>query len=219
MRSLVYEAARIEKAISEAWQKAGKPQQFQVKVLEEPERNFLGMVTRSAKVALFFQQDQSASVEKEHTASKKNTGRQKKNASEQGQKKQEAPQSEKKQQSTKKQNASESSSSQHKQNKHKHKNTASHEAGEKQHSLWTQERVQYATTWLRDVLDKMGYSDVTFTAEPQHLYLRIILSDRLITRKDQEKQLLASLASLMMTTMQRNYKKAFRGHKVVLTHP
>lgn len=54
MKSLVEEASTIQKAIEKAWIRAGKPVEFTVKVFEEPKHNFLGMTTKSAKVAIFF---------------------------------------------------------------------------------------------------------------------------------------------------------------------
>lgn len=54
MKSLVEEAASIAKAIEKAWIQAGKPATFQVKILEEPKRNLLGFVVKSAKIGLFY---------------------------------------------------------------------------------------------------------------------------------------------------------------------
>ena len=54
MKSVMQEASSIAKAFEQAWEKAGKPQQCSVKVLEEPRHNFIGMTLQSAKIALFF---------------------------------------------------------------------------------------------------------------------------------------------------------------------
>jgi predicted RNA-binding protein Jag len=48
------EASSIAKAVEQAWINAGKPVEFTIKVLEEPQKSFLGFTTRSAKIALFF---------------------------------------------------------------------------------------------------------------------------------------------------------------------
>ena len=61
MKSLVEEASSIVKAIESAWNRAGKPQEFSVKILEHPETGFLGLKTvKSAKVAIFFTEVQRA---------------------------------------------------------------------------------------------------------------------------------------------------------------
>lgn len=55
MKSIMEEASSITKAIESAWNRAGKPQEFTIKVLEHPETNFFGLKTvKSAKIAIFF---------------------------------------------------------------------------------------------------------------------------------------------------------------------
>ena len=49
------EASSITKAIENAWNRAGQPQEFTVKILELPQTSFFGLKTsKSAKIALFF---------------------------------------------------------------------------------------------------------------------------------------------------------------------
>lgn len=54
MKSIVEMASTIVKAIQQAWERAGKPQEFSVRILEEPETNFLGMTRKPAKIAFLF---------------------------------------------------------------------------------------------------------------------------------------------------------------------
>jgi len=53
MKSIIEEASSVVKAIEKGWNSAGKPQEFSVKIFEEPEKNFWGFTTKPAKVALF----------------------------------------------------------------------------------------------------------------------------------------------------------------------
>lgn len=49
------EASTISKAIENAWNRAGQPQEFTVKILEHPKTAFFGLKTeKSAKIAFFF---------------------------------------------------------------------------------------------------------------------------------------------------------------------
>ena len=49
------EASSITKAIENAWNRAGQPQEFSVKILELPKTSFFGLKTaKSAKIAFFF---------------------------------------------------------------------------------------------------------------------------------------------------------------------
>ena len=43
MKSIMEEASSVAKAIEKGWQRAGKPQEFTVKVFEEPQKNFIGL--------------------------------------------------------------------------------------------------------------------------------------------------------------------------------
>ena len=54
MKSLMQEASSLIKAIEKAWENAGKPKEFSIKVFEEPKKNFIGMTVQSAKVGIFF---------------------------------------------------------------------------------------------------------------------------------------------------------------------
>lgn len=54
MKSIMEEGSSILKAVEKAWIRAGKPQEFSVKIFEEEQKNFFGMTKRSAKVAIFF---------------------------------------------------------------------------------------------------------------------------------------------------------------------
>ncbi len=62
MKSLVEEASSIFKALEKAWERAGKPESFSVKVFELPEKNFFGFTKKNAKVGIFFEEQQSTTV-------------------------------------------------------------------------------------------------------------------------------------------------------------
>ncbi len=54
MKSVIQEASSLSKAIEQGWTKAGKPQEFSIRILQEPNKNFLGITIQNAKVAVFF---------------------------------------------------------------------------------------------------------------------------------------------------------------------
>jgi len=56
MKSIVEEASSIEKAIAQAWKRAGKPNKFTISVFQEPEKNFFGMTTAPAKIGFMFEE-------------------------------------------------------------------------------------------------------------------------------------------------------------------
>lgn len=54
MKSIMHEASSLAKAIEQGWEKAGKPTDFSIKILEKPQKNFFGLTTHPAKIALYF---------------------------------------------------------------------------------------------------------------------------------------------------------------------
>lgn len=56
MKSIVHEASSIAKAIEQGLAKAGNPRDFAVKILEYPEKNFFGITTKPAKIALYIEE-------------------------------------------------------------------------------------------------------------------------------------------------------------------
>lgn len=54
MKSIIEESSSIAKAIENAWERAGNPQEFSVKVFQAPEKNFFGFTKIAAKVGIFF---------------------------------------------------------------------------------------------------------------------------------------------------------------------
>lgn len=59
MRSIVQEAASIQRAIDQAWNNAGKPLQFTITILDEGERNFFGISKRPARVSIMYDLDKA----------------------------------------------------------------------------------------------------------------------------------------------------------------
>ena len=54
MKSIVEEASSIFKAVEKAWERAGKPADFSVKIFEDSQRSFFGLTKKQAKIGLFF---------------------------------------------------------------------------------------------------------------------------------------------------------------------
>ena len=54
MKSIMEEASSIIKAIEKGWTNRRQPKEFTIKIFEEPQKNFIGMTTKPAKLHLFF---------------------------------------------------------------------------------------------------------------------------------------------------------------------
>jgi len=58
MKSVVVEASTVAKAIELAWQKAEKPEEFFIRILQEHHAGFLGFGAQKAKIVFFFKNKQ-----------------------------------------------------------------------------------------------------------------------------------------------------------------
>lgn len=208
MKSMLQEASTIAKAVEQGWQEAGQPQEFSVKVLELPQRNFIGLTVRSAKIAFMFNgaPQKSVSESSPRAQQKQFTPREKRD---QHAAPARQPQiREQREPAPKKEFLSSD------------RRTEERAPQQRRHSevLWTDEMVVFGKEWFTTALKHMERPDITFTIEPQHFYLRLTLTQPVFNDEAQEKHLLASLSFLMLSSLKKHFRKALRGHKIVITH-
>ncbi len=226
MKSIVQEASTIAKAIEQAWKTAGSPQDFSVKILEQPIYNFLGLTKRSAKIAFLFESEPKRDVPASKGRQAPRNPYQGPQAQNQGlQNQSQAFQSQPHTQQNSQQTAQPRRGQQNIQPAPREYSQQKPAAAPIQprpivraEGLWNEELAVSARTWLTEVLALMGMQDVTFRTEIQDFNLRIILSRPLIEDPVREKHILASLSTLMIATLKRQFRKALRGHKIVLSH-
>lgn len=215
MKSIVQEASSIAKAIEQGWMKAGQPQEFSIRILEEPQRNFLGLTTRSAKIAIFFS---DKTIPQRGTEAPRHVKPQPQQTRPQ---RQEAPREHvaKEQRDAREREPREREVRREKQPAAPDEVVAPrHQQRHRFQGQWNEAMVAKAHEWLTEVLAQMGRDRITFIIEPQNIYLKITLSEQVLPEKDKEKHLLASLSLLMLETVKKQFKTGLRGHKVVLTH-
>lgn len=206
MKSVMQEASSIAKAIEQAWIKAGQPTEFSIKILEEPQKNFIGFTMRSAKVALFF--DTPVSAPKTNAP----RGRPVPSVTSRSQTKpQEAPRSQ------------EPSRSQEPrfQPQPEREHQARTEAPVKKREYkpqWNDAMIDCVKSWIEQTLSIMGLKQVNFKIEPSDFYLRITFDNELLPDQGKEKKLFASFATLIIETLKKTFKMSLRGHKIVLVH-
>ena len=58
MKSIIEEASSIAKAVEQAWERAGQPSEFSIKIFQLPQKNFFGFTKVSAKIGIFFGETQ-----------------------------------------------------------------------------------------------------------------------------------------------------------------
>lgn len=226
MKSIMEEASTIFKAIEKAWILADKPQSFSVKVLEEAEKNFFGMTTKSAKIALLFDEGTISLHQKPKTAA---PAQQIKRApaapqAQREQPKRPAPQARtpeqpraqepvrerrenrEQQRPARVQKPAEQAPRQERQERSEDQNTPG--------ATWSPELNASANKWMQNMVDSLD-SGITFVSAIKNNQLVIEFNKPLIDN-GRDRLLFSSLAHLMMQSIRHEYKNQTRGLKVVL---
>lgn len=198
MKSIVEEASSVIKAIEKGWTQAGKPQEFSIKVFEVEQRNFLGLTTKSAKVAIFYNEKVQ---EKSFTSRSESNDKRLKREPRQHTKKEtpytasvRAPEQPRTNQAIKKEEKREF----------------------QPREFWSEEMLGFSKEWLKETLIQMKIQ-TTFTTDVKNYYLKISFDNPLLGDSEREKLLFRSFAHLIMQSLRNKFKKGFRGYKVILT--
>ena len=201
MKSIITEASSIAKAIEQSWKKTGKPQNFSVKILEEEEKNFLGMTKKPAKIAFFFE---------ETTTQKKKTDQRYQRKRPQRQQVSKPVKKEKKlDKAIQKKQPTLRSLDQETQKKTSEK--------KKRKSPWTDQMIEEAKNWTTGMLKEMKMSHVTFSVKATGNNLKFHFNTPLIKQKEKQKALFRNFAFLIMQSIRYKFKKQFRNLKAVFT--
>jgi len=198
MKSLIEEASSITKAIEKGWIRAGKPRDFSIKIYEEPEKNFFGMTTKSAKIAIVFD-EKTITVPTEKTS---------------------VPQQVKQEQ---KRHLSQSQSPQRQQRvtpqpRERINTQEAHKPKVEQPRAveLSDEMKESISVWLGDTLRLMDKLHASFALQTTDQFVRITFNTRLVEDNNQEKLLFRSLSYLMIASLRNKFKKSLRGLKLVL---
>jgi predicted RNA-binding protein Jag len=206
MKSIMEEASSVAKAIEKGWIRAGKPQEFSVKVFEEAQKNFIGMTTKPAKIALFFEERNTQSSHQKSQPTLRPIQPQQQKRQPQTQQPQRAQQPASKAQQPprperSKRDISSESQSQSLQNAP---------------TPWNPDLTDAAQSWVKDSLALLNLGHIPFTVTPDRFALKISFSSPLVDKPEKEKMLFRSWAYLIMQTLRQKYKRPLKGLKIIL---
>ena len=232
MNSIVQEAPSISKAIELAWTKAGEPQKFSIRIYEQPEKNFFGMVKKQAKIALLFEK-QDVKVKKT-TAPKKEisiTKNQKTHSKQaikstrptekiikqkqEPQKPRLAPEKIKvdKPIANKEEKVNTKKTTEPKKVTEKQKN----DVPKPKKLIWSDEMVQVGKKWMEQMLVSIDKKNIQFSVEAKRYHLKFLFESPIAETEEKEKMIFRNSAHLIMQTVRNKFKKQFRYHKVVIS--
>lgn len=207
MKSIVEEASSVSKAIEKGWVAAGKPQEFSIKVFEVEQRNFLGLTTKSAKIAIFYNEKSSEKTSSHQTYEKRTPAKREPRPT---------PRRERETSTSYHAEQSEPSKVVDRSKNVPVKQQEKRERPAQNTQAWSDEMVQFCQGWLKQTLTLMNLGHHQVTVDTKNYYLKINFDQPLLQDSEREKLLFRSFAHLLMQALRNKFKKSLRGFKVIL---
>lgn len=194
MKSIVEEASTLERAIAQAWKRAGNPKKFTITIFQEAEKNFFGMTTLPAKIGFMY--EESAAVAQKVQPKK---APEKVHPEVQVQQRKPVVKNQRPLQQPQ-------------------ESVEPQEQVEKKDNgrFWTPEMIDAANQWLKDVLSIAGKSDASFNIKASRYHLKIQFDQPVFTDSKREKAFFRSCALLIMQAQRALFKKSLKFHKIIL---
>lgn len=192
MKSIVQEGSTVIKAVEKALQIAGNPHEFTVKVLEEAQKNFFGMTTRSAKISLLFDIEPvvASKVEKVRI---------------------EQPRIEKVK------NEKSHKTIEPRQHQPRFAQTRPLKTKQDEQAFWSEEMIATVKDWLTSTISKMDHAPINFEITVNRYYLRVTFTQPLHQDEEKERQIFRSFSYLILQSLRTKLQRPLRGFKIVLT--
>ena len=244
MKSIIEEASSIVKAIEKGWIKRRETKRIYHKVFEEPEKNFIGMTTKPAKIGIFFGDKPVAhekpvfkprqeikecreGYRKASSFAKASADTSADRPVAQPQKTQSprpeptirptAPAKPAQQRAT---SSSFAKATADKQQTEKTPAATPHvEKSPRIAATWNDTMIAATHNWLKKTLSLMGLSSIDFNSEITGKNLKLTFNTPLVADPMHEKQLFRSFAHLIMSSLRNQYKQEIKDLKVILIRP
>jgi len=222
MKSIMEEASSVIKAIEKGWIEAGKPQEFSVKVFEEATKNFLGMTSKPAKIAIFFDEKGAQPHAKQHRPPQQRPTKEEyaRPAQQQARKPQQQPRHERQERPERHERQERNERTERPQRQQQFQQQAEAQPQERRNKdVWTPEMIDAVNSWIRESLAQMDRAGSTFSTDAKNYYLKINFDTPLFEDRDKERTVFRSFAHLLMQSLRNKFKKGLRGYKVILNSP
>jgi hypothetical protein len=221
MKSIMQEASSIAKAIEQGWIKAGKPQEFSVKVFEEAQKNFLGFTTKSAKIALLFNDAPVQQGHQRQTHAPRTTPAP---APRQPQEHKTARPLQEKSPAQPERRPLKTQDRTEPQTLERRPLTPKRPEGEAQTVQPAREKVVWADDmklaseeWMKNSLSLLNLPNTHFTVTTNGPVLSFVFESPLINNNERQRHLFRSFAFLLMQTLRHQFKKSCRNLRIIFT--
>jgi predicted RNA-binding protein Jag len=241
MKSIMEEASTISKAIENAWNRAGQPQEFTIKILELPKTSFFGLKTsKSAKIALIFnettvkikEQPQQKQVRPlpQRPSDRKEPGLRQggvhpERLAEGADRSTERPvqrrplqgrDQQRDQQRAERHDGRQARPDQRRQSHGQRPQEDGRRYEQHDRENWSPEMVESAQEWVKETLVLMGKPDITVTSHVSNNYLKLYLNQPVLDDARQEETQLKSWGSLAMEAVREKANKPLRSLRIIL---
>lgn len=213
MKSMLQEASSIVKAVEKAWNEAGKPQEFTIKILEEGEKGFLGLTGgRPAVVSITYQPLKGKKTKIDFEKDLMQVDKKSYKQSVQPQK-------------TQKQSSGIMGSFFGTKTSEKPQNVAVRreqiQQKQKQQQVekevaWRKEFVDNVNIWLKEIMMHAMGIDITIDVKHDQRILNVFIDKRVFKDFEEEKLFFISLSHLLMQFLKRKYKKKFTNYYLII---
>lgn len=215
MRSILQEASSIPKAIGRAWNDAGMPEEFTIKVFDAGEKNFLGFTKRPAVVSIVF--DPRKSTQKIQNETSKFERDDRGDIERQ-------PYSDKRRSDRFNGGGRQGSGYRRPYNNEKRYDDSRYDRsddynrrGEYQDgALWNDEAVEDVRRWLKELTSIMNIA-IPFTAYADNHLLRIEFEKPACDVPSDERMLFSSFAYILMQFLKRKHKRKFKACRLAIS--
>ncbi len=195
MRSILYEAPSVTKAIEKAWLASGKPVEFTICIYETEKKSFLGFVKKNAIVSIVFDPkkvEKKIKKERQIIAQVPSVNKV-------------IPKSIVKHYVEPEDDSDDQD---------EYPNQPAN--GGWNNDLWSPELVNDVATSLRELIDIIGIS-TKFSVKVDRLVLKIDFDKPIIDAPSEERMLFASFAYLLMQFLKRKHKRGFKGCRISIS--
>lgn len=220
MKSIMEEASSIMEAIQKGWERAGKPQEFSVKIFEDAQTAFFGMRTvKSAKIALFFKEGGPSLTPTTPEPNHRPARNQQFAERQPNRHAQTRPTEDRRASRTHQERAPRPEREEREFRKpidQSKPQAKPRELQEERTSNWNDEMASWVNSWIKEALQSINRSDITFTSEMSRNHLRIDFSNPITGDEKKERIFFSSLAHLIMSSLRNKFKGDLKHLKVIL---
>ncbi len=208
MKSVIQEGSSVAKAVAKAWESAGKPEEFSIKIYETEKTNFFGLLRRAAVVSIFYNQKRPYKGNRERSNGYRNNtrrnGRESYNVSSRESFKS-TPYVE--------ESASSRTSSYNEDAPRRDSRSTGQRSDRRE--AWHPELIDEISGWLTETTEKMGVT-TSFDTKVDGGVLKVTFETPVLEQEDYERMLFASFSHLLMQFLKRAHKNKFRSLRLLI---